>query len=110
MNKYEYRVVWKRRGMDRKQKRYQHLQAAERRMLLMGPEPWRALDLDPDEQCCSGLECGCGGRTHREILLAARNNPRYPDDSPMPPIEYIHIERRPLSAWEEFPSTRSGNP
>lgn len=98
-SKTEYRVVWKRRGMNRKSKRFQSLKAAQRRVLLLGPEPWLALGLDPDERCCSGLECGCGGRTNRENLLAQRNTPIHPDAGPMPEIEYIRIESRPLGDW-----------
>src|SRR4051812_42800746 len=78
MNKFEYRVVWKRRGMDRKTKRYATLKGAENRVLFMGPEPWLALKVDPDAlQCCPGTtqyECGCGGLTWRQSLLSARNS------------------------------------
>lgn len=104
MNRYEFRVVWKRRGMHQKSKRYANLKAAERRVLLMGPEPWLALELEPDAVCCSGLECGCGGRTNRERLLGERLQTRHPDEDPMPPIEYMRIERRPQSAWEPMPN------
>jgi hypothetical protein len=100
MFKTEYRVVWKRRGLKRKSKRYMSLKAAERRITLMGPEPWKALGLDPDERCCSGLECACGGRTHREILLEQRNGRMHEDDAGMPPIEYVFIEQRPLAKWQ----------
>jgi hypothetical protein len=97
----EYRVVWKRRGMPRKSKRFQTLKAAERRVLLLGPEPWRAFEALPDDlHCCSGHECACGGETWREHLLGQRTEPRGPDDDGMPAIEYIHIEKRPLGKWE----------
>lgn len=99
--RYEFRVVWKRRGFHQKSKRYATLKAAEKRQLFLGPEPWLALGVDPDEQyCCSGAECGCYGETWRQNLLGQRNQPRFPDDDPMPPIEYIRIEKRRLSPWE----------
>lgn len=99
--RYEFRVVWKRRGLHQKSKRYQSLKAAERRVTFLGPEPWKALGVDPDERyCCSGEECGCDGDTWREHLLRQRNQPRFPDDDPMPPIVSIRIEKRKLSPWE----------
>ena len=106
MNKYEFRVVWKRRGMDRKTKRYATLKAAENRVLFMGPEPWLALKEEPDDRhCCSGYECGCGGKTWREYLLEQRTEGKFgADDGGMPDIEYIRIERRALSPWERLPS------
>lgn len=105
MFKTEYRVVWKRRGLKRKSKRYMSLKAAERRVRLLGPEPWTALDVQPDDYvCCRGeradRECGCNGETWREHLLGARNGAMYEGDGGMPPIEYVHIEKRPLAAWE----------
>lgn len=99
--RYEFRVVWKRHGFHQKSKRYATLKAAERRLTLMGPEPWIALQVDPDERmCCSGYECACGGQTWREHLLEVRNTPRHPEDTGMPAIQYIRIEKRPLSPWE----------
>lgn len=105
MNRYEFRVVWKRRGMPQKSKRYATLRGAEKRMLFMGPEPWKALEVEPDElRCCPGTaehECACGGLTWRESLLGDRlSSGPDPDSSGMPPIEYMHIERRPCSPWE----------
>lgn len=99
--KYEYRVVWKRRGLDQKSKRYASLKGAERRARLLGPEPWTAFGVDPDDQyCCSGHECGCAGRTWREQLLETRKQAMYSDDDGMPSIEYIRIEKRPVAKWE----------
>lgn len=102
--RYEYRVVWKRHGLHRKSKRYATRKGAERFALLLGPEPWKALDVDPDQQhCCSGHpECACEGATWREHLLAKRTaGGRYSeDDSGMPGIEYIRIEKRPVADWE----------
>jgi hypothetical protein len=99
--RYEFRVVWKRHGFHQKMKRYASLKAAEKRKLFLGPEPWLALGVDPDElYCCSGHECGCGGDTWREHLIRQRTEGRHPEDDGMPPIEYIRIEKRKLSPWE----------
>lgn len=104
-SRYEYRVVWQRRGMDRKSKRYAALKSAKKRVLLMGPEPWLALGVNPDEYHChkgqsAYNECGCDGLTWREHLLNARKGSMHQDDDGMPPIEFIRIERRPVSDWE----------
>lgn len=104
-SRYEYRVVWKRRGLNQKSKRYATLKGAERFALLLGPEPWRALGVDPDERhCCSGHECACDGRTWREMLIAKRTTPGFgEEDCGMPPIKYIRIEKRPVAEWEAAP-------
>jgi hypothetical protein len=90
--------------MDRKTKRYASLKGAEKRVLFMGPEPWLALGEDPDDRhCCSGHECGCQGQTWREFLLGQRDTKGWgEDDCGMPPLEYVRIERRPLSEWQQF--------
>lgn len=65
----EYRVVSKRECCSPKVRYYRTRAGAERRMLLYGPEPWKAFDPEggPDDlDCCSGVECGCGGMTNRE--------------------------------------------
>ena len=101
-SKTEFRVVWKRRGQPRKSKRFMSLKAAQRRVRLLGPEPWTAFEQDPDERyCCSGHECGCGGRTLREHLLAQRaeGNGYDPEGGGMPAVEYVRIEQRPLGDW-----------
>lgn len=87
--------------MPRKSKRFQTLKAAERRVKLLGPEPWTAFDRNPDEPyCCSGYECACGGMSVRDTLLEQRKvGHGDPDDTGMPDIEYIRIEKRPLGAW-----------
>lgn len=105
-NNTEYRVVWKRRGMDRKSKRFASLKAAERRVKLLGPEPWTAFNRDPDEPyCCRGHECGCGGLSLREHLLDQRAQTMGSDDNGMPPIEYVRIEKRPLGEWQQVQHT-----
>lgn len=94
--------------MDRKSKRYASLKAAQKRIQFMGPEPWLALGENPDElMCCPGRaenECGCGGVTWREHLLGQRQESGLdPDSTGMPPIEYMRIERRPVSDWAPLP-------
>jgi hypothetical protein len=100
---FEYRVIWKRQGMHRKSKRFATLKAAERRVRLLGPEPWTAFDRDPDEPWCScrgSHECPCGGETLREKLLRERTEGPDPDGGGMPAIQEIRIERRVIAPWE----------
>lgn len=96
MSKREYRVVWKREGLKRKTASYATRSGAERRVALMGPEPWVAFGESPDALfCCPGTradECSCGGRTIREQSDATRHD--------MPPIEYAYVEGRTVGAWE----------
>lgn len=88
--KMEYRVVWKRVGIRAKSKRFATLRAAERRALMLGPEPWLAQKRDPDSlNCCNGYECGCGGVTVRQ----------YWEGLEIPKLEYIRIDHRPFHAW-----------
>lgn len=92
----EYRVVWKRDGLTEKKKRYMNLVRAKRFVTLLGPEPWIALGLDPDQYfCCSGRECGCGGTTVREHSEIQRKD--------IPAIEWVRIEKRKIAVgqWEE---------
>lgn len=103
--RFEYRVVWKRQRGKRKNKRFATLKAAERRIRLLGPEPWTAFERDPEEPwCCNGqYECGCGGITVREHLLEQRSASGGPEDDGMAPVEYVRIERRSVAAWEAMP-------
>lgn len=96
----EYRVVWKRVGQRRKSKRFATLAAAERRVLLLGPEPWKAYNMEPNDRwCCSGYQCACEGMTAREYLLEARSKPTQSGDDGMPAIMYVEIEERPVASW-----------
>jgi hypothetical protein len=86
----QWRLRWKRVGYKEKRKVFWSERAAQRRIVLMGPEPWKALGTEPDEhRCCSGEQCGCGGETWREHLLSSRGD--------MPPLEYTIIESREVS-------------
>ncbi|MHC9085368.1 hypothetical protein ACYX7E_10050 [Luteimonas sp. RIT-PG2_3] len=89
----EYRVKWKREGLNAKRIKYTSLKFAERRAaLLTSDKPWLVLGLDPaDYQCCSGYECGCGGITVREHLESQR--------SQYPALEYVLIEQREVGKW-----------
>ena len=103
----EYRVVWKRVGLPRKTKRYAQRWRAERLVLLLGPEPWKAIGKDPDAKfCCSGYECDCRGRTVRDEMLG-RRTVVVPDDAakewkdaPYAAVEYVRIEEREVGLWK----------
>jgi len=93
----QFRLRWKRVGCPEKRKLYWSERAAQRRIDLMGPEPWKALGKDPDARmCCSGQECGCSGDTWREHLLGQRGD--------MPPLEYTRIESREVTQGEWTPN------
>ena len=88
----EFRVVSKREGCDVKRKVYQTRRAAERRMILYGPEPWSLAGKDPDKYfCCDGRMCGCDGMTNREESEYRRES--------MPKLEYARIESREAGEW-----------
>lgn len=91
----EYLVTWKRVGLKPKRKRYCSRCAAERFMVLLGPEPWIAFGRGPDEPyCClhANPECDCDGRTNAEQSEVERLD--------MPPIEWIRLSRREVGEWE----------
>lgn len=94
-DRYEYRVIWKRSGLDRKVRRYATLAGAQRYVRLFGPEPWTAFgDGGPDDfWCCSGgPECACEGETNAERAES--------QSADMPDLEYARIERREVGTWE----------
>lgn len=100
MVRHQYRVVWKRIGLPEKKKRYEQRKAAERFVVLLGPEPWKALGREPDERfCCSGRECGCGGMTVREQTLQQREN--------IPAVEYVRLEKREVTLGEWMPNDQA---
>lgn len=89
----QYRVRWKRVGLDPKRKSYWTERAACRWMALLGPEPWTALGKKADTLvCCNGYNCACGGRTWREYMMD--------DRSQIPPIEYIEMDVREVQQGE----------
>lgn len=102
----QYRVISERgEGLDysRTVKTCGSLKTVERRIVLLGPEPWKAYtDEDPDSlKCCEGglyQECGCGGLTWRQDSDEKRKT--------LPPITSIRVEKRTVTttAWESLAS------
>jgi hypothetical protein len=94
MAKFEHRVVYKREGTRRKEKRFVRLATAQKLVhLLTSDEPWTAYGRSADAMaCCHGWECGCEGLTVKQESDAARAN--------YPPLEYVRIERRMVCDWE----------
>lgn len=91
----EYRVKWKRVGLNAKRKRYVSRKRAEYMVeLLTCDDPWRLRGEDADKQhCCSGYECGCAGMTNREFYAEQLAG--------MPEIEYVRLEVREVGQWSE---------
>jgi len=89
----EYRVVWKRKGVNRKIKKcVRKITAARHAALLTSQEPWVLFGQKPDDlACCTGHECGCGGLT-----IEQEYNQR---SRAYPPLEYVKIEIRDVSLW-----------
>lgn len=95
MVKSQFRVVWKRTGLKRRERIFGREATARRFLLLFGPEPWLAY-LKPgqtpdDEMCCSGYQCGCSGETFRQQSEARR--------ATQPALEFVRLEQRPVGAW-----------
>ena len=99
MSDREWRVTWRREGMQRaKSKRFALERTARKWVaLLTSDEPWVVLGKDPDKvECCSGgYECGCAGVTIRESMEATRAN--------LPKITDLRVDSRTVGAWS--PST-----
>lgn len=100
--KTEYRVTWKREGWPSKRKKFARKAMAERLLLLLGPEPWKAWGKNPDDLvCCTGFfggdSCGCGGLTFREQSAEMRLN--------FPALEWVRLDSRrvEVSEWQETP-------
>ncbi len=88
----EYQVFWKRGGLRPKSKTFKTRKGADAYLELFGPEPWKALGLDPDALvCCTGQMCGCGGITHRQQSDARRDS--------MPKLEFIGVRVRACNPW-----------
>jgi hypothetical protein len=94
-SKFQFRVVSKRAGQRERAKLYATLRGAQRRAALYGPEPWTAHGRSPEELwCCDGNQCPCGGDTVRQHHESLRRE--------LPALEFVRIERRRVSAWEEY--------
>lgn len=101
----EFRVVWEREGQHRKVRRYARREAAQRFMLLFGPEPWKAYAPIPDPDrfaCCSGYECGCGGLTYRQQSEEKRAS--------LPALKFMRLEVRAVGTWADCGSPTWGLP
>lgn len=94
--KTEYQVFWKRVGKAKKSRTFKTRRGADNFLQLFGPEPWKAMRVDPDTRvCCAGDMCACGGVTYREQSAAQRKS--------MPKLEYIGVRVRSVSEWvQEF--------
>lgn len=98
---FTYRVVWKRKGLDRKTRRYETERGARRFIRLLGAEPWMAFpdqwppfSNGPDDYfCCAGYQCDCQGISIRDHFIEAREG--------MPELEYVLIQSREVSKWPE---------
>jgi hypothetical protein len=99
MSWVEYRVVSKREGQRPTVKRYASRAAAERRLVLLGPEPWRAYGKGPDDPCemhehtaWGGEDMAFDGTTERACTEKMR--------AEMPALEYVRLEWRVVGTWE----------
>lgn len=102
MIKYQYRVVWRREGHERRVKEFATLEAAERRVSILNGTPeeaFLALGINPDEEiCCNGYMCGCQGETYGEKDARMREQ--------LSPIEYIRLEERRIGPWMQTEGKR----
>ena len=100
--RFEYRVVWQRQGLSRRQKIRGTLKSAERyARMLAGDVPDILPNKDPnDTACCLGYECGCRGETvaHAREEHRQRMKQRYADQPPL--VLGPLIYRRKVEEWE----------
>ena len=90
----EYQVIWQREGLSKRYKKYSELKSAQRLIALMtSPEPWKVYGYEGDEAvCCSGHECGCGGKTQRDSFEEKMNG--------LPKLLNYEIREREVGAWQ----------
>lgn len=96
MTRFEYRLTIKRKDCPPKVRVYRSKRAVDVRLILLGPEPWKAHRKDPDAlHCCNGRECGCRGETVREYEQGRRAD--------LPALESVRVERREVEVgpWRE---------
>jgi hypothetical protein len=87
----EYRVVWKREGLDSKRRRFRSRASAERLILKLGPEPWKAWGIEEGAPCpLHRYADDCPG-TIGECCAAYANG--------LPPVEYVRLQVREVTPW-----------
>ena len=104
---YEFRVVWKRQHRQRSYAFYQTKDAAIRKMIMLGREPWRAHGRDPDAPwhcgCRGDPDCPnaghvCGIETVRKVM-EERNEDRDRIDGPM---TFLELQVRKVEPWAGY--------
>lgn len=92
--KLEYRVTSKRAGCRPKALVFRTQRGAIHRLRLLGPEPWTAYGLGPDDIWCSGIpESGMDDVTQRQYTEDQRSR--------MPALEWVKLEVREVDQWFE---------
>ena len=98
---YEYRIVCKRQGQQKKNFKSRSVRLIQRRTYLLGDTPWKAFGKEPyDFICCDGKSldwsgeiCGCKGETYKEQAETMK--------AQLPPVEYIKVEYREVGEWKD---------
>jgi hypothetical protein len=93
----EYRVAYKREGLNPKSKDCGNSRARAERSLafFQGRYQESYPDSKPDAYvCCSGYQCGCGGKTWAERWAEMAES-----IADYPPLEYVRIETRQVPRW-----------
>lgn len=100
----EYRVTWKREGLAKKVRRYSRASTAKgllARLLATAEEAVQLRGHEPEELfCCSGLQCGCGGKTYLQEEEEYR--------AELPPLEYVFLEERQVGPWSAVSEPQEG--
>lgn len=99
MTRTQYRLTWQRKDREPCQKIYANMKMVEKRLALMGPEPWKAIGKDPDAcHCCSSPDCGCDGITVREYMEEVRKEKGWT------PVQWVKIEARQVTTtpWNQI--------
>ena len=94
----QYKLTWQRKDRMPRTAVYANMATVQKRIALMGPEPWQYLDVEPDDlMCCDGYMCGCLGITWREHFMQKR------EERGWQPIQWIKIEARKITVtpWEQ---------
>lgn len=92
----EYRLIWKRKGLDPKYKKWAHKSAMERFKKFLTAPIGESFDEPDAYMCCRGgweNQCGCGGLTWREHAIERMKD--------VPPLEWVRVEERTVGKWEQ---------